>query len=186
MADIAGYPNFEMEFNKNGAAHDPTAVKHVLDFLAQGTVTDLLIISHGWNNDMAEARDLYRQFFARVREVMDGHFVPSIDTRKFAVLGVLWPSKKFAEEELIPSGAAAAGSPVTEAFILKQLNSLKGVSINPTRTPFSSKPSCWCRSLRTARKRSARSPTSYARCRTSSKVIPRMPPTVFLNQEATK
>ena len=47
---------------------------------------------------MAEARDLYRQFFARVREVMDGHFVPGIDTRKFAVLGVLWPSKKFAEE----------------------------------------------------------------------------------------
>ena len=45
-------------------------------------------------------------------DVMDGHFVSGIDARKFAVLGVLWPSKKFAEEELIPSGAAAAGSPV--------------------------------------------------------------------------
>ena len=31
MADIAGYPNFEIEFNNNGAAHDPTAVKQVLD-----------------------------------------------------------------------------------------------------------------------------------------------------------
>ena len=131
MADIAGYPSFEIEFNKNGAAHDPAAVKQVLDFLAQGSVTDLFIISHGWNNDMAEARDLYRQFFARVREIMDGHFVPGIEARKFAILGVLWPSKKFAEEELIPSGAASAGSPVTEAIILKQLNSLKGVFDKP-------------------------------------------------------
>ena len=37
MADIAGFPNFEIEFNKNGAGNDPTAVKQVLDFLAQGT-----------------------------------------------------------------------------------------------------------------------------------------------------
>jgi hypothetical protein len=131
MGDIAGFPNFEIEFNKDGAAHDPNAIKAVLDFLDQGTVTDLFVVSHGWNNDMAEARDLYRQFFARVREVMDGHFVPGIDTRKFAVIGVLWPSKKFAEEELIPSGAAAASSPVTEAFILKQLKSLKGVFDKP-------------------------------------------------------
>ena len=131
MGNIAGFPNFEIEFNKNGAANDPAAVKQVLDFLAQGTVTDLLIISHGWNNDMAEARDLYRRFFARVREVMDGHHVAGIDTRKFAVISVLWPSKKFAEEELIPSGAAATGSPVTEAFIVKQLNGLKGVFDKP-------------------------------------------------------
>ena len=131
MAAIAGYPSFEIEFNKNGAAHDPAAVKQVLDFLAQGTVTDLFIISHGWNNDMTEARDLYRQFFARVREIMDGHFVPGIDARKFAILGILWPSKKFAEEELIPSGAASVGSPVTEAVIVRQLNTLKGVFDKP-------------------------------------------------------
>ena len=106
-------------------------LKRLSDFVAQGTVTDLFLISHGWNNDMAEARDLYCHFFARVREVMDGHSVPGINARKFAILAVLWPSKKFAEEELIPSGAADAGSPVSEAFILRQLQSLKGVFDKP-------------------------------------------------------
>jgi hypothetical protein len=131
MADVAGYPYFEIEFDKQGVAHDENEIKQLSDFLAQGTVTDLFLISHGWNNDMAEARDLYRHFFARVREVMDGHSVPGIDARKFAILGLLWPSKKFAEEELIPSGAAGATSPVSEAFILKQLQSLKGVFDKP-------------------------------------------------------
>ena len=131
MGDIAGFPNFEIEFTKEGTVYDPSAVQAVLDFLAQGTVTDLFVISHGWNNDIAEARDLYRRFFASVREVVDGNFVAGISARKFAVLGILWPSKKFAEEELIPSGAAAAGSPITEAFILKQLNDLKGVFDKP-------------------------------------------------------
>ncbi len=131
MAEIAGFPYFEVEFDKNGAAYDESEIQALHDLLAPGTVTDLLIISHGWNNDIAEARELYRNFFARVREILDGHFVPGIDTRQFAVLGVLWPSKKFAEEELIPSGAAAAGSPVTEALIVKQLNNLKGVFDKP-------------------------------------------------------
>ena len=89
MADLAGFPNFEIEFTKDGAVHDPNATKQVLDFLAQGTVTDLFIISHGWNNDIAEARDLYRRFFACVRAIVDGNFVAGINARKFAVLGIL-------------------------------------------------------------------------------------------------
>jgi hypothetical protein len=131
MADLAGFPNFEIEFTKDGAVHDPNATRQVLDFLAQGTVTDLFIISHGWNNDIAEARDLYRRFFVAVRAIVDGNFVAGINARKFTVLGILWPSKKFAEAELIPSGAAAAGSPVTDSFLLKQLNDLKGVFDKP-------------------------------------------------------
>ena len=47
-------------------------VKQLLDFLVQNTVTDLFIISHGWNNDMAEARDLYRNFFGELRKLMNG------------------------------------------------------------------------------------------------------------------
>jgi hypothetical protein len=131
MAEIAGFPYVEVEFDKNGAIFDQKQIQALHGLLAPNTVTDLLIISHGWNNDIAEARQLYRNFFAHVRQVLDGHFVPGIGTRKFAVLGILWPSKKFAEEELIPSGAAAVGSPVTEAFIVKQLNSLKGVFDKP-------------------------------------------------------
>ena len=186
MADIAGFPNFEIEFNKDGAANDPAAVKQVLDFLAQGTVTDLLIISHGWNNDMAEARNLYRQFFARVREVMDGHFVPGIDTRKFAVIGVLWPSKKFAEEELIPSGAAATGSPVTEAFIVKQLNGLKGVFDKPDADAVLEQAKLLVPQLENSPKAQRTFADLIRSLPNKQQGILRTPPTVFLNRRGTK
>ncbi|MBA2483894.1 MAG: hypothetical protein H0V39_05635 [Nitrosomonas sp.] len=57
--------------------------------------------------------------------------MPNLNSRKFAVLGILWPSKKFAEEDLIPSGAAGINSPVTVGFIQKQLDDLKGVFDKP-------------------------------------------------------
>ena len=50
-----------------------------------------------------------------MRQVLDGGKAPTV-RRKFAVLAVLWPSKKFADEELIPSGAASGGSPITAAL----------------------------------------------------------------------
>jgi hypothetical protein len=131
MVDIAGYPYFEVEFTKQGTLHDENQVMQVLDFLSASPVTDLLIISHGWNNDMEEARALYRHFFACMRKVMDGGFVSGIGARQFAVLGVLWPSKKFAEEDLTTSGAAGASSPVSDAFLLRQLDDLKGVFDKP-------------------------------------------------------
>jgi pimeloyl-ACP methyl ester carboxylesterase len=53
--------------------------------------------------------------------------VPGLDGRTFAVLGLFWPSKKFADSELIPSGAASVGSVVTEATLKQQIEGLKGV-----------------------------------------------------------
>ena len=71
MGDIAGYPYFEVEFTKQGTLHDENQVTQMLDFLSAGTVTDLVLMSHGWNNDMEEARALYRNFFAAMHRVMD-------------------------------------------------------------------------------------------------------------------
>ncbi|MEO6320154.1 MAG: hypothetical protein ABIR56_05795 [Polaromonas sp.] len=73
---------------------------------------------------MAEARDLYKRFFARTREVLDT--LPALKNRKFAVLGVHWPSKKFAEQTLIPGGAAGLHSQVDASQIKAQLQALKG------------------------------------------------------------
>jgi hypothetical protein len=133
MANIPGFPfeYFEVQFDKAGNAADESEVDKVLDFISQGSVTDLFVISHGWNNDMAEARDLYKRFFDRVKDIGSSGKVPGTDSRTFAVLGILWPSKKFAEEELIPSGAAGISSAVTVAFLQKQLDSLKGVFDKP-------------------------------------------------------
>lgn len=130
MKELSGFPYFEIQFTKEGATHDPKEVDAALSFAGSGSVSDLFVISHGWNNDMKEARRLYKTFFARVRELIDEQAVPGVD-RQFGVIAILWPSKKFAEDELKPSGAASARAEVPAAFVKKQLDGLKGVFDNP-------------------------------------------------------
>jgi hypothetical protein len=131
VADLSRFPYFEIQFDKQGTPFDAKEVKQALDFLKQdAAATDLFVIAHGWNNDMAEARTLYRDFFSRVREVVDSGSVPGSGARKFAIIAVLWPSKKFADDELKPSGAAGAESAVTVALLQTQLEHLKGVFDN--------------------------------------------------------
>lgn len=124
MAELSGFPSFELQFTKKGEVFDPAELDAVLAHVAAAPApTDLVVISHGWNNDIAEARSLYQRFFVRLREVLDRGPLPG---RRLSVLGVLWPSKKFAEEDLIPGGAAAFGDDVSETEIERQLDSLMG------------------------------------------------------------
>jgi hypothetical protein len=76
---------------------------------------------------MADARGLYARFFERMRAVIDKGAVAGVGGRRFAVLAVLWPSKKFADQDLIPSGAAGAGSPITDELLKNELDAMKGV-----------------------------------------------------------
>ena len=62
--------------------------------LASSGVTDLFIISHGWNNNAAMARLLYDRFFEQVAEVLGG----PRDT--IGVAGITWPSMQWPDEEL--------------------------------------------------------------------------------------
>ena len=99
MADIAGIPYFEVEFDKNGG------IKRDVNLPAG--FTDLFVFSHGWNNDAADARDLYTKFFTSFANVAKAQF--DLDAMKPAILGVLWPSKKFNEN------LAVSGGPGTDA-----------------------------------------------------------------------
>ncbi|PYT09228.1 MAG: hypothetical protein DMF60_02975 [Acidobacteria bacterium] len=121
------FPYFEVQFTKDGNVNDQAEVDQLLDFLGQGAVTDLFVVSHGWNNDMNEARGLYQELFSSVRDEIDGDRPPAIAAREFAVIGILWPSKKFADEDAIPSGAASLAAPeADEAELIGQLEELKG------------------------------------------------------------
>jgi hypothetical protein len=133
MTSIPGFPfpYFEVQFDREGNVADQSEVDKALDFVSQHTATDLFVISHGWNNDMEEARSLYKRFFDCVNHIASNGKIPGIDSRKYAVFGILWPSKKFAEEELIPSGAAGISSAVTVDFLQRQLDNLNGVFDKP-------------------------------------------------------
>src|SRR4051812_7287951 len=106
MAEISGFPYYEVQFTKEAAINDPKEVQRAVDGISKEQITDLFTFSHGWNNDMDEARELYKDFFASMRQVIDQGKAPGLAKRKCAVLAILWPSKKFADSDLIASGAA--------------------------------------------------------------------------------
>ena len=61
-----------------------------------------------------------------MRAALDQGRAPALAGRRIAVLGVLWPSKKFAEDDLIPGGGASLGGQIEDARLQAQLEDLKG------------------------------------------------------------
>jgi hypothetical protein len=136
MSTIAGFPLFPLEIDKAGKVVKASQVEAIVDAVSKtgpGKITDLYVVSHGWNNDMADAGRLYKNLFENVAQLLQP---PRADpARKFAIVGVFWPSKKFTDAELIPGGAASlgtaasggAGAGVSAAAVKKKLDSLEGV-----------------------------------------------------------
>jgi len=126
MERVAGFPYFEVDFDTKGRVVDPDQVAALTGHAGGGGASDLLVLSHGWNNDKAEARSLYRRLLGSMAEQLPA--VPGAAGRDLAVMAVFWPSKKFAERDLIPGGAAGLGGAgeVSEADLRAQLAELEG------------------------------------------------------------
>lgn len=105
---MTAIPGFELEFTRDGQIFDTKQVDAVVNALPQ--FSDLLVFSHGWNNDLADARALANDFLGKVQDVLDGGIVPDVQGRRFGAVIVLWPSKKFTDDELIPGGGAASAA----------------------------------------------------------------------------
>ncbi|MGZ8196196.1 MAG: hypothetical protein ACXWTH_11275 [Methylosarcina sp.] len=121
------FPYFPVKFDKNAKviASGAADLKKLLKD-DDKKPTDLIVISHGWNNDMAEAESLYSELLTNVNTLIKEGKVPGLTGRKFAVLGVLWPSKKFADSDLIPGNAAGAEDSVDVKTLSKQIDAMKG------------------------------------------------------------
>jgi hypothetical protein len=132
MAELAGFPYFEVQFTKQGEAFDPRETEAVLDAVrGRPRIEDLFVVSHGWNNDLTEARALYRNLFGNVRRILDAGGAPALAGRNMAVLGVLWPSKRFADEDVIAGGGASLGGGIEDQAVQRQLDELKGTFDQP-------------------------------------------------------
>lgn len=97
-------PYAPIEFTRSGAPADEAQVAAALDMLDREQVTDVLIWSHGWNNDMAAARRLYSTLADNLAALL-----PAGSARRPAVIGVLWPSVRWADEDLVAGGGVAVG-----------------------------------------------------------------------------
>ena len=104
---LFNFPYFEVQFNKSAQISNPNEVQKLIEYLNNQSVSDLLVMSHGWNSDIADARGLYNRFFKAMRQVLDANQVSGVAERQFAIMAIFWPSKKFTEAQLIPGGAAS-------------------------------------------------------------------------------
>ena len=110
---------WDVEFTKEGRVFDDTQVTDLLAGL--DGATDLLVLSHGWNNDRAEAEFLYSKLLGSLTQVgLPGSGPGS----RVAVMQVLWPSKKFALSSLIPGGGAASAVDAGDQALRESLEEL--------------------------------------------------------------
>jgi hypothetical protein len=143
--DFPNFDYFETEFTKTGEIANRQQVDDLIHFLrASNTTTDLFTISHGWNNDLDDARQLYLKFFEVFKKELDGNPVGDLTNRKFTVVGFLWPSKKFAEADLIPQNASAgsgkaatvsSGTGIITDDLLQRLDVFESALDDPSKAP---------------------------------------------------
>jgi hypothetical protein len=105
------FPYAEVQFTTSGSAADPNQVRAAVNLVASSSATDVLVLAHGWNNDMPAARRLYNSLTDQIAAVRGD--VPQVAGRGIAVIGALWPSVRWADEDGIAGGGAAVGTPAT-------------------------------------------------------------------------
>jgi hypothetical protein len=113
LTQFGGFPAFEVMYDMGGHLVAPSAEAEAVAYFSTGagkSVTDLIMISHGWNNDIADARVLYHNFFSAFAAVTS----KVLPNRTWGVLALFWPSKKFADDALIPGGAAGLSDPAAQ------------------------------------------------------------------------
>ena len=117
---LAGFPFWVLRFDENGKPQD-NGVATLLQEVPSAGLTDLLIFSHGWNNDEATAMNLYTRFFGEIRKLIDDATVPKRPNVAIGVAGVIWPSILFPgdTDTTSASGGAASFTPTDQPATLE-------------------------------------------------------------------
>jgi hypothetical protein len=100
--------HWEVGFDEHGRANQDEVGK-LLGELPGRDLTDLFVFAHGWNNDRRQARRLYDLYFGQVPGLLSRGGAQGV---KAGWLGVVWPSKRWADEPeptAATDGGGAAG-----------------------------------------------------------------------------
>ena len=118
------FPYCPVQFTKDGLLFQQPDMDALLHGLPAG-VSDLFVLSHGWNNNIDDAQRLY-QGLSSLCAAQIAAAAP-LRGRTFAICGVLWPSKKFEDSDLIPSGAASLNDAVTDDGMRARVSDMAGL-----------------------------------------------------------
>ncbi|MGM9474722.1 hypothetical protein ACS5PJ_22355 [Pseudarthrobacter sp. YS3] len=131
MTDVSRFPYYEVQFNEHGQIAVPAQADALKNHIHTGApATELIVLAHGWNNDEEEARQLYCGLLSEVRAELTAARVAGTPA-DFAVLAVLWPSKKFADTEIVASPAAGLTNAISDAVLIEQINNLREATASP-------------------------------------------------------
>jgi hypothetical protein len=121
------YPYFAVQFTQDGTVFQQSDVEALMGGIAAGAnaPSDLFVMCHGWNNNMADATALYSGLADLIKTQIDAN--PALAERKYAICSVLWPSKKFEDKDLIPSGAASLNEAVTTDQLKQRVEDLRSL-----------------------------------------------------------
>jgi hypothetical protein len=112
MTTTNSIPFFELKFDKDAQLSEAAELEAIELALQSGNYTDILFISHGWNNDMTEARELYDSLLQLIHNEIVNH---PIKDKSFISIGIFWPSKRFSRNDQESGGAAALNSKLNAA-----------------------------------------------------------------------
>jgi hypothetical protein len=121
VTNINGLAYYEVDFNADGTPNTATGSGDggLPAAVAKGGITDLFVLSHGWNNGVDSARDLYQAMFTLLADQLGTQLSSS------AAVGVIWPSLLFPDDDpdnapAVPSTGAQLAAALTPAFPQQQ------------------------------------------------------------------
>lgn len=115
MTTINGLPYYEVVFTADGNPDPTTGADALRAAVSAGGITDLFVLSHGWNNGVDSARNLYQGMFRLLADQLG-------DRRtRCAAVGVMWPSLLFPDDDPatappVPSTGAQLAAALAPAF----------------------------------------------------------------------
>lgn len=103
---LADRPVMRLVFDEDGDVERET-VTALTNGVRDNSLSDLVVFSHGWNNDEAAATSLYGRWFG----LLGAHLDPA---RSVGFVGIRWPAQLWRDEPIPdfgPSPPAGGGGP---------------------------------------------------------------------------
>ncbi len=120
-ADGSSTSFYVVPFDRNGACEAEQTRAALLDELASGRHTHVVLFSHGWNNDWDAAIGRYEAFIAGFAALRAAHALPLGPPYAPLLVGVTWPSTALVlpweEGPRFAGGPPGAGAPGREADV---------------------------------------------------------------------